>query len=379
MTTRVLVIGGGLAGAAAAIAASSAGADVTLLSRAPGATALYAGGMEITPDVERVMMTEPYHPFTRLYRDHAILAADLSAVGEDLTERLTEVGLPCVGHPGLYSDIHGTARHADVVPATVRSGELGGLRNRTVAVIEIAGVGDYDAESTAEALVEEHGVIASVARVNVAGLPILPALGDLFGRPAPKPRSKAEVLAYPPGFVDLPENGFELLCAPPAPHGWRLHHALEQALAAAGVKRENAEVTGFDTTGDRLRAARVGDRAWDADAFVLATGRFIGGGLVKSRLMREPLLDLAVYYQGEPIDAAYGVLRHLEYVDSEPAFRTGLLTDGELRPIGADGQPPFANLWAAGSILGGYDSVGGGCGFGLPLLTGRLAGRLAAA
>jgi glycerol-3-phosphate dehydrogenase subunit B len=379
MTAKVVVIGGGLAGAAAAIAAAAAGAEVTLLSRAPGATALYAGGMEITPDVERVMMTEPFHPFTRLYRDHSVLAADLEAVGEDLAQRLTEVGLPCAGHPGLYADIHGAARHADIVPATVRLGELAGLRSRTVAVIEIPGVGDYDAESTAEALVEEHGVIASVARVKVPDLPVLPALGDLFGRPAPKPRSRADILAYPPGFVDLPENGFELLCAPPAPHGWRLHRALEKALAAAGVKCENAEVAGFARTSDRLRAARGREREWEADGFVLATGRFIGGGLAKSRLMHEPLLDLAVYYQGEPIDAAYGVLRHLEYVDSGPAFRTGLLTDGELRPIGVDGTPAFANLRAAGSILGGYDYVGGGCGFGLPLLTGRIAGRLAVA
>jgi glycerol-3-phosphate dehydrogenase subunit B len=378
MTTRVLVIGGGLAGAAAAIAASAAGAEVTLLTRAPGATALYAGGMEITPDIERVMMTEPYHPFTRLYRDHTVLAADLQAVGQDLARRLTEVGLPCVRQAGLYADIHGRARHADIVPATVRPGELGGLRNRTVGVIEVPGVGDYDAESTAEALVE-HRVNATVARVKVPDLPMLPALGDLFGRPAPKPRAKADMLAYPPGFVDLPENGFELLCAPPAPHGWRLHRALEKALSVAGVKCENAEVAGFDRTDDRLRAARAGGREWEADAFVLATGRFIGGGLMKSRLVREPLLDLAVYYQGEPIDTAYGVLRHLEYVDSGPAFRTGLLTDGELRPIGVDSKPAFSNLWAAGSILGGYDYLGGGCGFGLPLLTGRLAGRLAAA
>ncbi|HEY8760112.1 MAG TPA: FAD-binding protein, partial [Candidatus Dormibacteraeota bacterium] len=101
-------------------------------------------------------------------------------------------------------------------------------------------------------------------------------------------------------------------------------------------------------------------------------------GLVKSRLVREPLLDLAVYYQGEPIQEAYPRLRHLEYVDPAPAFRTGLLTDAELRPVDASGAPAFANLRAAGSVLGGYDYAGGGCGFGVPLLTGWLAGRLAA-
>jgi len=43
--TKVLVIGGGIAGYCAALAARRDGAEVTVVARAPGATALYAGGM----------------------------------------------------------------------------------------------------------------------------------------------------------------------------------------------------------------------------------------------------------------------------------------------------------------------------------------------
>ncbi len=150
-------------------------------------------------------------------------------------------------------------------------------------------------------------------------------------------------------------------------------------LRRAGVAVVAGEVTGFRREGTRLLAAQVADSELAADSFVLATGRFIGGGLVKSRLVHEPLLDLAVYYQGEPIEDAYPRLRHLEYLDPAPAFRTGLLTDGELRPVDPTGAPAFVNLRAAGSVLGGYDYAGGGCGFGVPLLTGWLAGRFAAA
>ena len=45
--TTVVVIGGGIAGYTAAMAARRDGASVTVVARAPGATALYAGGMEI--------------------------------------------------------------------------------------------------------------------------------------------------------------------------------------------------------------------------------------------------------------------------------------------------------------------------------------------
>ena len=377
----VVVIGGGLAGAWAAVSAVQAGAKVTLVARAPGATALYAGGMEIAPDLEGLLAAEPYHPFTRLYRDHLKLAADLEHVSHSLVAELGRAGLPIAGElrrPGRYPDLHGVPRSAQLVPVTVAPGELASLRGRRVAIVAVEGLGDYDAESTAEAI-SEHGVKATVARVSMKGLPPGAALGDLFGRAAPAVRSGADLVAYPPGFVKLPANGFELLAAAPSPHGWRLHKALESVLRRAGVEVVAGEVTGFRREGTRLIAAQVGDSELVAGAFVLATGRFIGGGLVKSRLVHEPLLDLAVYYQGEPIEDAYPRLRHLEYLDPAPAFRTGLLTDAELRPVDPAGAPAFANLRAAGSVLGGYDYAGGGCGFGVPLLTGWLAGRFAAA
>ncbi len=377
----VVVIGGGLAGAWAAVSAVQAGAKVTLVARAPGATALYAGGMEIAPDLEAVLAAEPYHPFTRLYRDHLKLAADLEHVSHSLVAELGRAGLPIAGElrrPGRYPDLHGVPRSAQLVPVTVAPGELASLRGRRVAIVAVEGVGDYDAESTAE-VISEHGVKATVARVSMKGLPPGAALGDLFGRAAPAVRSGADLVAYPPGFVKLPANGFELLAAAPSPHGWRLHKALESVLRRAGVEVVAGEVTGFRREGTRLLAAVVGDSELAAGAFVLASGRFIGGGLVKSRLVHEPLLDLAVYYQGEPIENAYPRLRHLEYLDPAPAFRTGLLTDAELRPVDPTGSPAFANLRAAGSVLGGYDYAGGGCGFGVPLLTGWLAGRFAAA
>ena len=49
------MIGGGIAGYSAAIAARRDGAEVTVVARAPGATALYAGGMEIVDDIDGIL------------------------------------------------------------------------------------------------------------------------------------------------------------------------------------------------------------------------------------------------------------------------------------------------------------------------------------
>ena len=378
---QVVVVGGGLAGCWAAVTAAEQGAQVTLVSRAPGATALYAGAMEIAPDLEEVMMTEPYHPYRRLYRDHLRLAADLETVTQEFKARLGRVGFRLAGawnREGRFPDLYGGVRRGQLVPASVEPGEVDGLRGKRVAVVGVEGIGEYDAEAIAAGL-NELGLKVSPVSVQLKELPAGAALADLYDRLPPAVRTTAEVVAYPPGFASLPDKAFELLAAPPSPHGWRLHKALEKAVDAAGVDVVRAEVTGFERDGGRLTAALVTGRRLAASAFVLASGRFIGGGMQKARLVSEPLLDLAVYYQGETIQAAYPRVRHLEYVNPEAAFRTGLLTDAECRPVDDLGRPAFENLYAAGSVLGGYDYGGGGCGFGVPLLTGRLAGLQAAA
>ena len=53
------------------------------------------------------------------------------------------------------------------------------------------------------------------------------------------------------------------------------------------------------------------------------------------------------------------------------------MTDKQLRPLNEEGVAPYTNLYAAGAVLGGYDYAGA-CGFGVPLLTGWLAGTWAA-
>jgi anaerobic glycerol-3-phosphate dehydrogenase len=372
--TTVVVIGGGIAGYTAAMAARRDGAKVTVVARAPGATALYAGGMEIVDDLDAILTSQPHHPFTRLGIDAVGLASELDNAVTTLQVALAKEGLPFEGtwrSLGQYSDIHGLARPANLVPTTVRGGELRGLLGKRVAVIGIPEVGDYDAASAAQALKELHGVEAFAEEVSIPDLPPAAALTDLYGRRAPIPKGiKAESIAYPPGFAKLPDKGFELLAAPPSPHGWRLQQAI-------GLGSIAAEITSFDVSGDRVIAARAGDRTFHADAFVLATGRHIGGGLRAGRTTVEPLLDLGVFYGGEPARSMGARLRHLLYLDPAVEMRMGLMTDKRLHPLNEDGAAPYGNLYAIGAVLGGYD-YSGPCGFGVPILTGWLAGKFAA-
>jgi glycerol-3-phosphate dehydrogenase subunit B len=370
---RVVVVGGGIAAYAAALGARREGAEVTVLARAPGATALYAGAMELVDDLDAVLRTQPNHPFTRLGLDAVRLSSDLDTAIPALLLALERDGLKCEGEwksRGLYADIHGAARPANLVPASVAPGELRGLAGRRVAVIGVREVGDYDAASTAQALKEMHNVEAIAEEVSMPELPTAAALTDLYGRRAPEPQTHAAFTAYPPGFTNLPKGGFELLASPPSPHGWRL----QQAIALAMVR---IEVTKLDATGDRIAAAQTRDKTYRADTFVLATGRHIGGGLLKDHVTREPLLGLGVFYDGQPVGTMGTRLQHLEYLEAASEFRAGVRTDQRLHPLDDDGAVRYRNLFAAGAVLGGYDYAGS-CGFGVPILTGWLAGRWAA-
>jgi anaerobic glycerol-3-phosphate dehydrogenase len=371
---RVVVIGGGIAGYTAAMAARRGGAEVTVVARAPGATALYAGGMEIVDDLDHVLASQPNHPMTRLGIDAVGLATELDNATSTLQVALAKAGLAFDGSwrsLGLYADIHGLARPANLVPSSVRGGELRALMGKRVAVIGVPEVGDYDAVSTAQALKELHGVEAFAEDVVIADLPPAAALTDLYGRRAPSPKGiKAEWIAYPPGFSNLPDNGFELLASPPSPHGWRLQQAI-------GMGSVAAEVTSLDVNGDRIVAARAGDRVFRGDAFIIATGRHIGGGLRAGRTTTETLLGLGIFYEGEPASSLGPRQRHLRYLDPAEEMRMGLMTDKALHPLNEGGSSPYGNLYAAGAVLGGYDYAGP-CGFGVPILTGWLAGKFAA-
>jgi len=371
--TKVLIIGGGIAGYCAALAARRAGAEATVVARAPGATALYAGAMEVVDDLDSILNSDPHHPFSRLGMDALRLAHELDTAVQLLLLALEKAGLKFEGAwrtRGLYSDIHGLARPGNLVPATVAGGELGALVGRRVTVIGVKEIGDYDASSTAQALKELHGVEAVAEEVSIPDLPLAASLTDLYGRRAPQPRNRSSSIAYPPGFTNLPPDGFELLASPPSPHGWRLQQAI-------GLESVKAEVQSFESQGGAITSARAGDRTLRADAFVLATGHHIGGGLTGGRTPSEPLLELGVFHGGQPVASMGTRLQRLQYLEPSEELRSGLSTDQRLRPLDGEGRVAFDNLYAAGAVLGGYD-YGGPCGFGVPILTGWLAGRLAA-
>lgn len=121
-----------------------------------------------------------------------------------------------------------------------------------------------------------------------------------------------------------------------------------------------------------------------ARAWVLASGRFTGGGVVRDRALREPLLGLPILAAegGQAgVHLAYrpsATLTHRDRRTGQPLLSAGIQVDARLRPLGEDGEPVHERLFAAGAVIGGHEAAVDGAGLGLAILTGWLAGRAAA-
>jgi glycerol-3-phosphate dehydrogenase subunit B len=124
----------------------------------------------------------------------------------------------------------------------------------------------------------------------------------------------------------------------------------------------------------------VGERLVAARAAVLATGKFIGGGIERDRRFRETVVGLPVFAGAQQVGGGFvGDLLGERVESDQVAFRAGVRIDEALRPLGADGGPASKTLFAAGSVIRGYDPASDKTGLGVAIFTGYLAGEAAAA
>jgi glycerol-3-phosphate dehydrogenase subunit B len=438
----VAVVGAGLAGAAAALTLAESGARVLLVADAPGATALVAGTLDVagaSPGIptlpwrdplrgqallprERLALHRrgaPAHPYAQLFgggeeRERAEREVEAGLVR--LAGWLAPAGLAVAGSLAvnrLLPSVPGTLRIADYALGPVAGADV--LAAAEVAVVDLPALEGWDARALARTLAHELDALGLPKLPLRIVHPVLPeALAGeksparlaarldasdaraAFAEAARSLGAPGRVLLFPPvlgidasaALVAALETASgarvgEALGFPPfAPSGLRLLRALDAALARAGVERVRARVRSIATAQpERLELALADGPALDADAAVLATGRFVGGGLEAGPdAVREALLGLPLYDgDGRRIDGVPAWRNARKgYGNEQPLYAAGVRTDRRLRPLAGHGRPQHARLFAAGDLLGGFDPSRERTGLGVALLSGLHAGRAAA-
>lgn len=419
----VLVIGGGLAGAVAALEARASGASVLLARRSPGATALSGGAIGVAPDLDalpddplrgrrsplesarRLAARRPGHPYAWLG------VGDLEEALGFAAASLSDILEPPDGRPRFLAHVSGGVAECALC---FRSQSAGDLRRAhgVAAVIGFSGHLGFDARLVASAvarLTAAGGPIAAVAEavcftgpdegalrpVELARALEPPGAAEALGQAirASLPRGATVALVPPVLGLDpavrvharveaaagLPVA--EVVADPPSVPGLRLDAALLGRLAGAGVE---VLTGGVGPGGGPGRAVRIGETQVEARSWVLATGRFIGGGVERRGGLVEPLLGLPVL-ASEPGAAGLALagrppalLTFRNRTLAQPLLSAGVAVDAACRPLDEAGWPVDERLFAAGAIIGGHEHAADGTGLGVAILSGWIAGRGAA-
>jgi len=370
----------------------------------------------------------PAHPYAMLAEGPAeawpAFRARFDAASDFLLDHLAKAGLAVSGRLDAltaHATTHGTLRLTNLAPLAVHRGDVAGLREARVALLGVEGVSVFDpafvGRSLEAILARERPEALSAAAHRAVRIPWARAAGgilpveiardlddaerrEVFAEEVARSldggsfthailapvlglERHAEVLELLSRRLGIPVS--EPLVPPPhAIHGLRMQKALDRAIAGSRVRLVSARVTGAEIAGRRIVALEgEGDGGAvkiRADRFVLATGRFAGGGLTGRGTVRESIFGLPVFHRAKPLGdrAVFNLLRP-GYFARQPLFDAGIRADSELRPLDADGRAAYENLLAAGTILGGYDLALDGTGPGVDLLTGFTAGEHAAA
>ena len=165
---------------------------------------------------------------------------------------------------------------------------------------------------------------------------------------------------------------FEISTMPPAIPGLRLKEAFERGLRE---KRSHyfAQTRVLDVTCEKDNYFKIvvghkkPSRTILSKGIIIATGRFIGGGLSSDRKhIHETIFDLPVHQPETRVQ-----WHREDFLDPQghPINQAGLEVDDHFRPLAANKEPAFQTLFAAGSILAHSDWKRMKCGSGLAIAT----------
>lgn len=408
----LLVIGAGLSGLCAAIAAAEAGLRVRVVTKGLNALHWSAGTLDLLgyAPATGARIEQPLAALRDLPDRHPYVQAGRAGIEDALawfTAFTAAQGLPYAGaahgaNLWLPSPA-GAARPAFLAPAAQRAGDL--ADPAPLLVVGFDGLRDFYPDLIAANLARQ----GYAARAHRLPLHLLTRRADANnvqlaqgveepGRAATLGNALAHLVRPGerialPALLGLTRHAqvldtlartagapiCEIPTLPPSVPGIRLHTALVARVQALGGRVEpNMAAVAFGVERSRIAWVETASSArplrHHAAAYLLATGGILGGGLAGDHTGRLWETVFGLPLTGVPPREAWF---HHEFLTpgGQPVFRVGVATNAEFQPVGADGELLYENLWAAGSTLAHADGLAERSREGIALVSGWVAAR----
>ncbi len=434
----VVIIGGGLASLAAATQLSQKGVEVTLIRKAPGAAALSSGAWDLCDDPHRIsgmevdqwssihqnihhtLQNSPHHPF-QFYKPRFDGPAMFSWIQFQAKTLAKILALPMDGdgsNPIAAVTEWGTVKATAMLQKSMAATDLRRMKAARILVVGFQGLASFNGAFVAQALEafqqqQANDYLEWVGQVDLT-------VPNLASKSSLSPFEIAHVLDQEENFVALsqelqtylgnkvythlffpPVMGMihtsqimealekvtgrrvgETLAFVPSVPGWRLSEAILKYFKSEGFDVLGAEAVGYESEGRRVQSVWVhqGDERIrvKAKSFILATGKYIGGGIQGKRQIRETLFGLPLFCDGKSIKGlSWSRLSRETMAQRQPFRSIGIQVNDHSQPLDAEGQVCFDNLFAAGQLLSGWDPGVERCGAGVSILSGAVAGNQA--
>jgi glycerol-3-phosphate dehydrogenase subunit B len=398
----LIVIGLGLSGLMAARTAVEMGKKTLIIGKGTGSLCLFSNtidvlgslseGMEMADGLRMWIEDHPEHPYSKL---------DLERIEQALFSfrSLFDSQYPfqSIDHKNcLIPTGAGTYRPTYLVPPTMTAGTL--RKKGKALIVGFKGFKDFYSDYVADQL-KGHAIVIPLSEFEgremsataIARLMEKESFRETLGGEVKKQMEDESRIGFPavlgmrdPSSVQkhmqeiTGAEVFEIPILPPSIPGMRIFRSFKEGLIQKGVTfLLGHSVSKAHVNGKRCEAIEVShapfSQSYSADRFLLATGRFVGGGLkAEQERIVEPLFNFPLLQPGSR-DRWFGS----SFFDSHPIHQSGILTDSFFRPVDQKGEQLLDNVWVAGSILAGHDCIQEMSREGIEIATGYWAARYA--
>ncbi|MGQ9647231.1 MAG: anaerobic glycerol-3-phosphate dehydrogenase subunit GlpB [Thermodesulfobacteriota bacterium] len=396
----LIVIGAGLSGLMAAKTAVEAGAKTLIIGKGTGSLCLFSNTIDLLGSLPAGMkMSDGLGPWIKDHPEHPYSKLDCERIEQALFSfrSLFDSHYPLQSidqENSLLLTGAGTYRPTYLIPPTMTTGAS--LKKGKVLIVGFKGFKDFYSDYVADQL-KCRAIVIPLSEFEGREMSAT-AIAKLMGREsfrkavarAVKNQMKGESCIGLPALLgirdslgakrDLEEKigaeVFEIPILPPSIPGMRIFRRFKEWFIQRGVtfllghSVSKAHVKGKSCEAIAVSHAPL-SQSYSADRFLLATGRFIGGGLVADEeKIFEPLFNLPVM-QPKSRDDWFSK----SFFDHHAAHQSGILTDSSFQPVDQKGELLLDNVWIAGSILAGHDCVQEKSREGIEIATGYWAAK----